>query len=187
MYFKNIMITTLLLLNITYAKNTIGIDINSKDIEILTSIDLNNLTDYDNSTTYTIDANYLHSSGNNMTQISFSGKNSLQGLGNLTLSLGFSSIFANNFLAFPLIAKAIYTLPLNVQIPTTSISINFAYAPSVLSFRDANNYNNFRIEADMEAISNIHLFTGYRTISTNYNYNDKTFNDSFYGGLKLSF
>ena len=187
MTLKNVLITTLLLSNTVHAENSIGIDINSEDVEILASVNLNTLADYANGTTYVLDANYLRTDGDNMTRIGFSGQNRLQGVEGLTLAFGLKGVFASNFLAFPLMAKAIYELPLNDSIPSTSLSLNVAYAPSVLSFRDADNYTDFRLEADMEVISNIHLFTGYRNISTNYNNNDQTFNNSFYGGLKLSF
>jgi hypothetical protein len=170
-----------------HAENSIGIDINSDDVEVLASVNLNTLADYANGTTYILDANYLRTDGYNMTRIGFSGQNRLQGVEGLTLAFGLKGVFASDFLAFPLMAKATYELPLKDSIPTTSLSLNLAYAPSVLSFRDADNYSDFRLEADMEIISNIHLFTGYRNISTNYNNHDKTFNNSFYAGLKLSF
>ena len=187
MTLKNILLTTLLLSNTLHAQNSIGIDINSEDVEVLTSVNLNTLADYANGTTYILDANYLRTDGANMTRIGFSGQNRLQGVEGLTLAFGLKGVFASSFLAFPLMAKATYELPLKDNIPTTSLSLNLSYAPSVLSFRDADNYADFRLEADMEVISNIHIFTGYRNISTNYNSNDKTFNNSFYGGLKLSF
>ncbi len=187
MTLKNILIATFFLSNTVYAENSIGIDINRNDVEALASINVNALADYANGTTYILDANYLRSDGNNMTRIGFSGQNRLQGIEGLTLAFGLKGVFASNFLAFPLMAKATYALPLKDSIPNTSLSISLAYAPSVLSFRDADNYSDFRLEADMEIISNIHLFTGYRNISTNHNHYDQTFNNSFYGGLKLSF
>ena len=187
MTLRNILIATLFLSSTIHAENSIGIDINSDDVEVLASVNLNTLADYANGTTYILDANYLRTDGDNMTRIGFSGQNRLQGVEGLTLAFGLKGVFASDFLAFPLMAKATYELPLKDSIPTTSLSLNLAYAPSVLSFRDADNYSDFRVEADMEVISNIHIFTGYRNISTNYNNNDKTFNNSFYGGLKLSF
>ncbi|HFU77394.1 MAG TPA: hypothetical protein ENK68_02700 [Epsilonproteobacteria bacterium] len=187
MTLRNILIATLFFSSTIHAENSIGIDINSDDVEVLASVNLNTLADYANGTTYILDTSYLRSDGDNLTRIGFSGQNRLQGIEGLTLAFGLKGVFASDFLAFPLMAKATYELPLKDSIPTTSLSLNLAYAPSVLSFRDADNYSDFRLEADMEVISNIHLFTGYRNISTNYNSNDKTFNNSFYGGLKLSF
>jgi hypothetical protein len=122
-----------------------------------------------------------------MSTIGVSGQNTLQGVPGLTLAFGAKVIFASNFMALPLMAKGIYILPLNDSIPTTSLVTSLAYAPSVLSFRDGDNYSEFRFEANMEVISNVHIFTGYRNINTDYETGDHTFNNSFYGGLKLSF
>ncbi len=187
MTIKKLLLATLLLTSTIQAENSIGIDINSDDVEVMASINLNTLADYANGTTYILDINYLHTDGDNMTRVGFSGQNTLQGVEGLTLAFGLKGVLASDFLAFPLMAKGVYILPLNNRIPTTSLSLAVAYAPSVLSFRDADSYSDFRLEADMEVISNIHIFTGYRNIKTNYETGDATFNNSFYGGLKLSF
>ena len=187
MTLKNLLLATFFLSTTLHAENSIGIDINSDDVEVLASINLNSLADYANGTTYILDVNYLHTDGDNMTRIGFSGQNTLQGVEGLTLAFGLKGVLASDFMAFPLVAKGVYTLPLNDSIPTTSLALSVAYAPSVLSFRDAQSYSDFRLEADMEVISNVHIFTGYRNIQTEYDSEDKTFNDSFYGGLKLSF
>lgn len=187
MTFKNLLATTLFLSTSLHAENSIGIDINSNDVEVLASINLNSLADYGNGTTYVLDVNYLHSDGDNMTHVGFLGQNTLQGVEGLILSFGLKSVIADDFLAFPLMAKALYALPLVGSVPPTSLALSVAYAPSVLSLRNAESYSDFRLEADMEVISNIHLFTGYRNIKTNYEDYDQTFNNSFYGGLRLSF
>ena len=153
----------------------------------MASANLNTLTNYADGTTYILDGSYLHTDGENLLALGISGQNAFQGLEGLTLAFGLKGIKADEFLAFPLTAKAIYRLPLNDMIPPTSLMTSVAYAPSVLSFQDAKTYSEFRVEADMEVISNIHIFTGYRNIHTEYDHADMTFNNSFYGGLKLSF
>ena len=187
MTLKKLLLTTLLLTGSLTAQSSIGIDINDEDVEILASINLNSLANYADGTTYILDTSYLHTDGDNMSMIGVSGQNTLQGVPGLTLAFGAKVIFASDFMALPLMAKGIYTLPLNDSIPTTSLMTSFAYAPSVLSFRDGDNYSEFKLEADMEVISNVHIFTGYRNIDTDYEAGDHTFNNSFYGGLKLSF
>ncbi len=184
---KKIILATLFFSALLSAENSIGLDINNEDVEILGSIDLNTLANYADGTTYILDASYLHTDGANMTAVGISGQNMLQGVPGLTLGFGAKVIFASDFLAVPLMAKGIYILPLNDSIPTTSLMSTFAYAPSVLSFRDGDSYSEFKLEADMEVINNVHIFTGYRNIDTDYEAGDHTFNDSFYGGLKLSF
>ncbi len=187
MFFRKLLVSTFFLTSFISAENSIGIDINSKDVEILASLNINALTDYANGTTYILDLNYLHSDGDNMLRVGFLGQNRLQGVEGLTLSLGLKTVLADNFLALPFMAKGNYILPLNDSIPTTSFTASFAYAPSILTFQDGESYADLRLELDMEVISNLHIFTGYRNISTEYAVIDKTFNNSFYGGLKLSF
>ena len=187
MMLKKLLFLTLLLTGLAHTENSVGLDINNNDVELLASININTLTDYANGTTYLLDVNYLHSDGDNMLQVGFSGQNSLQGIEGLTFSFGLKGVLASDFLAFPLMVKGNYYLPLNASIPTTSLALTFAFAPKVLSFRDAERYLEFRVEADMEVISNIHVFAGYRNIDTDYDRYDKTFNNSFYLGMKLSF
>jgi len=187
MKMKNLFLTTLLLTGSLYAENMIGLDINSDDVEVLGSVNLNSLVNYADGTTYVLDVSYLHTEGANLTTVGISGQNNLQGVEGLTLAFGLKGVIASDFLAFPLMAKASYKLPLNDNIPPTSLHTHIAYAPSVLTFREGESYTELRVEADMEVISNIHLFTGYRNIHTEYESNDMIFDNGFYGGLKLSF
>lgn len=187
MSIKKLFFITLLLTGFLQAENSIGIDVNKDDIEVLGSININALADYANGTTYSLTAKYLHTAGDNMTSVGFAGENRLHGVEGLTLAFGLKSVLASDFLAFPFMVKGIYDLPLIDAIPTTSFIVDFAYAPSVLSFRDAQNYIDFRAELNMQVISNIDIFVGYRNIDTRYVEYDKTFNDSFYFGMKINF
>jgi len=184
---KELLLATLLLTGTITAETSIGIDINNEDVEILGELNFNSLADYSSGTTYILDANYLHTDGDNLGAIGFSGQNTLQGAEGLTLAFGAKLAFAEDFMALPLMAKAIYALPFNDSIPTTSLTGSFAYAPEVLTFLDGKTYSELRLEADMEIISNIHIFGGYRNIDTDYKVGDYNFNDSFYAGMKLSF
>ncbi len=187
MYLKKFCLTSLLSFGLLHAQSNVGLNINNDDLEIFASVDINALANYSDSTSYLIDASYLHANGDNLTTLGVSAGNTFQGIEGLALGFGAKLVFASDFMALPLLAKAKYTLPLNDMIPTTSLSTSLAYAPSVLTFRDGESYTEFRVEADMEVITNIHLFTGYRNIDTEYDTYDKTFNSSFYGGMKLSF
>jgi len=187
MIIKKLLYTILLLINVLYAETSVGIDANKDDVELFASLNFNTLASYADGTTYILDIGYLHSSRDNMSHVAFSGENNFQGIENLTFALGIKGVLASDYLAFPLFTKGIYRLPLIDTIPTTSLAMTFAYAPKVLSLRDAKRYVEWRIEADMEVIPNVHAFTGYRNIDTEYNNYDKTFNDSVYLGVKLSF
>jgi len=187
MYFKKLFLTSLFSIGLLHAQSNIGLNINDEDLEVSASIDLNALTYYSDSTSYTLDASYLHTDGDNLTTVGVSAESTFQGVDGLALGLGIKSVFADDFVAIPFFAKAKYTLPFNHSIPTTSLATSLAYAPSVLTFSDGESYMEFRVEANMEIITNVHLFTGYRNIDTEYDTYDQTFNNSFYGGMKLSF
>jgi len=185
MYYTKLFFVSLFTFSTLFAENSVGLNINADDLELQGSTNL--FSSYEGSTTFVLDGSYLHTDGDNMTTIGFSGENTFQSMDALSLAFGAKIILADKYMTLPLFAKANLVLPFDDAIPTTSIMTSFAYAPSVLSFVDAQSYTEFRLEADMEIVSNIHLFTGYRNIDTEYNTHDKTFNDSFYGGMKLSF
>jgi len=184
---KNIVLTTFLLTGIISAESSIGLDINSEDVELLGAYNLNSTIGYTGGTSYLIDVSYLHNENNDLFTIGLSGENSLEAAPGLVFGFGFKTAFAEDFMAIPLLGKVKYILPFDSDIPTTSFLASFAYAPSVLTFSDGDTYSELRLEANMEVISNIHVFTGYRNIDTNYEFVDYNLNDSFYGGLKLSF
>lgn len=177
--------TALMLCHTLPAENSIGLNFNSDDVEFLFSTDLTAFTNYSNGTLYLLDTNYLHKDDDDLLSIGISGQNELQGFEGVTLALGVKGVFADHFNALPLTLKANIELPF--EGPSTSLVTSIAYAPSVLSFIDAKSYTEFRIEADMEVISNIHIFTGYRNINTKYENEDKTFDDHFYLGMRLHF
>jgi hypothetical protein len=184
---KNILLTTFLLTNMLLAENSIGLDINSDDVEILGSINLNSSIGYTGGTSYLIDASYLHNDDDNLFTIGISGENSLEAAPGLIFGFGFKSAFAEDFMALALAGRVKYILPFDSDIPQTKLLASFAYAPSVLTFLDAETYSELRLEADMEVISNIHIFTGYRNIDTDYETYNYNINDNFYGGIRLSF
>ena len=193
MYWKKILFTTLLLTGFIKAETSIGLDINNEDVELLGEINFNSLADYSSDTTFVISGSYLYAGGNDrddrehLLTLGFSGQNSLQGMEGLSVALGAKAVFADSYMALPLFIRANYALPLIDTIPTTSFFADFAYAPSVLTFNHGDSYTEYRLGADMEIISNTHIFAGYRNIDTDYTHRDYNFNDSFYGGLKLSF
>ncbi|AKF24374.1 hypothetical protein YH65_02410 [Sulfurovum lithotrophicum] len=193
MHLKELLFSTLLITCFVYAETSVGLDVNNEDVELAAEINFNSLADYSSGTTYVISGTYLYSGGNDndngehLFTLGFSGQNNLPGVEGLSVTLGAKGVFADNFAALPLFVRANYALPLIDTIPTTSFFAGLAYAPSVLTFSDGEDYSEFRIGADMEVISNTHIFVGYRNIDTDYTYGDYNFNDSFYGGLKLSF
>jgi hypothetical protein len=186
---KNILLTTFLLTAALNAQSNIGIDVNTEDVEVLGQYSFNSEIGYTGGTNFLVDASYLFSNENesNLFSVGVSAESSLEVAQGLTFGFGTKFVFAEDFMALPLLGRVAFILPFDSDIPTTSVKGMFAYAPSVLTFSDGENYLEYRLEADMEVISNIHIFTGYRNIDTNYEFIDYNLNDSFYGGLKLNF
>jgi hypothetical protein len=193
MDWKRLLLAALLFTGFLQAETSIGLDINDEDVELIGEINFNSLADYSSDTVFILSGTYLYAGGNDnddgehLLTLGFSGQNSLQGMEGLSVALGAKAVFADDYMALPLFIRANYALPLIDTIPTTSFFADFAYAPSVLTFSDGESYTEFRIGADMEVISNTHIFVGYRNIDTDYTAGDYNFNDSFYGGMKLSF
>lgn len=184
---KKLLLILYLVTQFLYGQSGIGIDVNRADLEIGGEIDLNALGSYSDGTSYLATFNYLHTAGDNMTRVGFQAQNYFYGMEGLSLVFGIEGVLASDFLAVPLVAKGIYDLPLMDIIPHTTFSLKVGFAPGVLSFRQAQNYLEFRTELAMEIISSLHLFAGYRNIDTKYEDHDKTFNDSFYFGMKFKF
>ncbi|MBL0721786.1 MAG: hypothetical protein JJV88_04320 [Sulfurovum sp.] len=182
---KFIFIALLFSANTLFSQSTIGINVNDEDFEVEGSVDI---SDYGNGTIFMINANFIETKFNSLAGFGFTANNSFQGVDGLNLSLGINMIILEDYGAIPLMIKASYILPLVQEIPTVSLSAKFAYAPSVLSFDEANDYFEFRTEASMEMINAVSVYLGYRDIEAGYTtLRSDTFNDSFYGGLKLSF
>ncbi len=188
MYIKKLLLSTLLLSGLVNAESSIGLDINNEDVEIIGSYDLSSDIGYNvGGTSFSIDGSYLHSEDDDLINIGFSGESALEAAPGLIFGFGLKTAFSDDFIALPILGKIKYILPLDSDIPTSSLLLSYAYAPSVLTFSDGETYSDFRAEAGIEVISSMHIFAGYRNIDTNYEYGDYKLNDSFYGGFKMSF
>ena len=187
MHLKKLILATCLLTNTLMAETSVGLNINEEDLEISAEFNINEMAVFSSGTRYILSMNYLYMDEDHLATVGLSGENSLQGIEDLSMAFGAKLVYRNNFLALPLMAKAKYILPFTDSVPMTSMIATVAYAPSVLAFSDAASYTEFRLEANMEVISNIHLFTGYRNIDTDYVEKDDKFNESLYLGMKLTF
>jgi hypothetical protein len=187
MIIKKLLLSTFILTGVLSAQSSVELNINNEDVEVLGSFNLNSTMGYTGGTSFLVDASYLYSDDSSLVAIGLSGENSLEAAQGLTFGFGAKLVFAEDYMALPLLARATFILPFDSDIPTTSLKASFAYAPSALTFLDGETYSELRAEADMEVISNIHVYAGYRNIDTDYITEKYKFNDSFYGGLKLNF
>lgn len=163
-----------------------GLNINSDDAEFEASVGINDAFNIQSQTRYDIHASYLHSDDNLFT-VGFGATNTLDGADSFAFGVGINAVFGDNYTAVPLYGKLSWILPFDEPIPETSLSLYAAFAPSVLSFSDADSYSEFRFEADSEVIDHIHIYAGYRNIDTDYETYDYNFNDSWYGGVRFNF
>ena len=116
------------------------------------------------------------------------------GNSDIHVGLGVKAAFSKDYMAIPLGVQVAYKLPLNHFVPMYFNS-EFYYAPSVLSFSDAENYLEYRFSYDIELIENGRITIGYRNLDTNYKANkgyaitggDFTYNSSWYVGFKVGF
>ncbi len=183
---KKSILTTLLVAGLLQA-NSLELNVNSNDVEFGGKLDITSTIGYGSGTTYFLGGDYLHTDNDNLLKVSFGASNTLSGAEGLTFTLGLEGVFGDSYVALPFFGQASLRLPLDEPIPATTLSAKLSYAPSVLSFVDADQYLEYRFEADVEVISNIHLYGGYRNIDTDYETHDYNLNDSWYGGLKISF
>jgi len=188
---------SLLLLStvLLFSRTTVGLNINTEDFEVEGAMDITTFSEYTNGTIFIADANFINTEYDSLFGIGLGAYNSFQGMEGLNLGLGVKYIYIEDFMAFPLMVEASYGLPLIDAIPTVSLSAAMLYAPSALSFDEAENYFEFRVEAGIEVISSVGIYIGYRDIEVEYidDFSERssdsfeTFNSSFYGGLKMSF
>jgi hypothetical protein len=183
---KKVLLSTLLSIGLLHA-GSIALNVNSNDVEVEGRLDITSAIGYGSGTTYFLGGDYLHTDNDNLFKATFGASNTLSGAEGLSFTLGLEGVFADNYVAMPFFGEAALRLPLDEPIPATTLLAKLSYAPSVLSFVDADGYLEYRLEADMEVISNIHIYGGYRNIDTDYETHDYNLNDSWYGGLKISF
>ncbi len=188
MSFNKLLSLLLLSTVLLFSRNTVGLNINTEDFEITGAMDINTFSEYTNGTIFVVDGNFLKTEDDSLFGLGLGAHNSFEGAEGLSLGFGAKFVYLDDFMALPLMAEATYAVTIVDSIPAASFSVAFLYAPSVLSFDEANNYFEFRLEAAMEVINAVSLYMGYRDIELEYIFApSETFNSSFYGGLEISF
>lgn len=193
--FKKLMISTLLSSALLFAESGIGLNINAQDLEVEALLDSRNLEALQTSSTiYQADVNYLsEDEKNQLIGIGIGATNKVEGLEGLEMTLGIKGVWAElgneDFTALPLFGTIRYVFPpLMYNIPPVSVEGKLVYAPKVLSFGSSEEYRELRFSAAMEVIENTSIYTGYRNIHTKHDkVGNRLFNNSFYGGLKITY
>ena len=183
---KKILLSALLS-SALFAENTIGVNINSDDVEFQSRIMMNDILQTSSTSIFLTNVNILMTDDDTLVSAGLGVYNNYTQIDGLAFGLGLNPVFADNFVAIPFFIEGLYVFPTDNIFPKTSLSAKIQYAPGILSFSDADSYKEFRAEVDFEIIPSMSIYTGYRNIETNYNYGDLDFSDNFYGGLKYSF
>ena len=193
--FKKIALTTLLTSALLMAESGVGININDEDVEVEGTLDSRNLAALQTSSTiYEGDFNFLNvNSERQLVGAGVGATNALEGVEGVELTFGAKFIWAEvgneDFTSLPLMAKVRYNFPpLMFNIPPIALEAKALYAPNALSFGDSQRYSEYRLSADIEMIENVKVYAGYRNIHAEYkNVGQDLFNNSFYGGLKVTY
>jgi len=173
-----------------FSNDTIAINVNADSVEIEGTTDITGYISNDGTSHYSLEASYLNHTYHYLFGTGISASGDVSQIDGLKFALGAKFIMSENkqdsFFAIPLMAKAIYQIPID-DIPSSHITAKFLYAPSSLSFSDALSYSEFRIQADVNIIDNVSVFSGYRTIDTEYEEYGKSIDKSMYGGVEMKF
>ena len=180
-----------------FAMHSGEININDKDLELSARLDMGQFNDSIEPDTMFVGGKFLNadkknSSDNPQSLDPYYEVNFLmmREIGNKGMSMGMGAKVnhTKNYTTIPLGLEFSYKIPATDLIPMY-LNGSLYYAPSVLSFSDADDFLEYRISYDMEVIENGFVTVGYRNIDTNYDVAHGTlnYNSSFYIGFKIGF
>jgi hypothetical protein len=190
------LVLSVLISSAAFAAHQVELNVNDKDVEGQLRLDMGRMGSLEH--TY-IGGRFLNGDNNNsqtiadpdpLMEVSFMVQNDVRGVRGLKVGLGikgeYTKIDGRSYAAIPLGIEAELKLPLNSPV-AFYLGGALYYAPSVLSFKDADDYFETRIHLDAEPIDNARIEVGYRQIDTNLKNRSVTYNDSWYFGVRLDF
>jgi len=181
-----------------FAMNTGEININNKDLEVSGQFDIGQFNDAVEPNTMFVGAKFLNAdadhSDNDKADIDpYFEANFLMmrpiGNAGMRVGMGAKVNFTKDFASIPLGLQFAYKIPANSYVPMY-LNGELYYAPSVLSFSDADSFLEYRLSYDIEIIKNGMVTMGYRSLDTNYDAakgGDFTYNSYWYVGFKINF
>jgi hypothetical protein len=179
-----------------FALHYAELKINDKDLEIATKLDMGQFNENIEPNTVFVGGRFLyvdstHSSKSNKNLDPFYELNFLLkkpiGDTNLYLGMGIKLNYTDGFFTAPLGIEGEYQLPVLKMIPMY-INSSVYYSPKALSFKDADDYFEYRIGYDIELVKNARITLSYSRIDTNYVDSPSfTYNESWYVGFKFGF
>ena len=181
-----------------FALNTGEININNKDLEISGKFDVGQFNDSVEPDTMFVGAKFLnvdadHSDDDRADLDPYFEANFLMmrpiGSQGMKIGMGVKANFTKDFMSIPLGLQFAYKLPVNNMLPMY-LNGELYYAPTVLSFSDADSFLEYRLSYDLEIMKHGRITLGYRSLDTNYESNkggDFTYNSYWYVGFKINF
>ncbi len=192
------LLLTLALGTAAFAMHDASINLNNDDLEVKGNVDIGELNQSDYPNIYFLTLGFLNAENENvdvdaLLEAGFKLRQEVRGVQGLRFGLGFKGTYTEvgrlKHAAVPLGVELAYTLPIDMAIPVI-ISGSLDYAPSVLSFKDADRYMEKRVELGVQIVEQATLFVGYRKIETDFEKSlggDYTYNDAGYIGFKVKF
>ena len=192
------LLLTLALGTAAFAMHDASLNLNNEDLEVKGSIDIGELNRSDFPDMYFLTLGVLDvDNDNNAKQLLNAGfqlRQEIRGVQGLKFAIGIKGTYTKvgNFkhASIPVGAELSYTLPFNSFIPII-LTGTVDYAPSVLSYKDADRYMENRVELGFQIIEQGTLFVGYRKIDLDFDKNagngDYTYTDTGYIGFKVRF
>lgn len=190
--------TAALISSAAFAANQAELNVNNKELEGQIRIDMKQMGISSLEGSF-IGARILNGDESNsdrientkpLMEVSFMVQRPVEQVPGLAIGLGikgeYTKFDGHNYAAIPLGIEADMKLPFADTIPFY-VGGALYYAPSVLSFRDGEDYLETRIHLDVEPIKNARIELGYRMIDTDVKNRDVTYNDAWYFGMRIDF
>jgi hypothetical protein len=182
-----------------FALKSVELNINNEDLEVVTRFDVSNFNNNIESNTVLVGIGVLNADKSNsddvntsldpLAEFSFLMRREINNNG-IYVGLGMKANATknadDNFISVPMGFEVDYKIPIFYNMPMY-IGVSVYYAPSSLSFGEADNFLERRIHYDIEVIENAIITFGYRSIDTNYKEYDFNYNQSAYAGLGFTF
>ena len=179
-----------------FALHYAELKINDKDLEVAAKLDMGQFNENIEPDTFFLGGRFLyvevaHSSKkigklDPLYELNFLLKKPIGSTG-LYLGMGMKLNYTEDFSSLPLGIEGEYKLPFLKAVPMYGYGSVY-YAPSVLSFKDAKDYLEYRVGFDVELVENARITLGYTYLNTNYEKSpDFTYNKSWYVGFKFGF
>jgi len=170
---KKIILSTLVASSLLMGSNSVQININNDTLEVAADIYLNDKYEVNNSSNYYFTASYLRTedttseSTASLSSAGFKVLNPYTDDNGASFGMGMKAVYADNndnlFFAAPLAIYAKYEHNEKIY-----FDAELSYAPRVLSFSDAETYNDMKFKANYKVLEDGYAFIGYRNIETKY-------------------